>query len=165
MLHSIYSQIAIVALVLICGLALWKGAAAERAGAALVLGTWLISLLASLTPVSGNNLPTVVYLASDAILAAGLLIVAVRFSNWWLGVAMALQALGLSVHAAYFNADKSEISIIQQKQYILAKNLASVAMLLVLLAATVATLIKRRRAQNRAAALRTADLSSQTPAA
>ncbi|MDB5461164.1 MAG: hypothetical protein JWO72_2905 [Caulobacteraceae bacterium] len=159
MLHSFYSQVAIVALVVICGLALWKGAPAERAGASLILITWIITLVASVTTVRGNNLPAVVYLVSDAILAAGLLILAIRYSSWWLGAAMALQAVGLSLHAAYFAADKSEVSIVQQQLYVLGKNLASVAMLLVLLAAVLAGVLQRRRSAS--ARVRAAGVSAR----
>ena len=45
MLHTLYSQLGIVALALTCGLAIWKGAAAERAGASLILATWLVTVM------------------------------------------------------------------------------------------------------------------------
>jgi hypothetical protein len=144
MLHSLYAQLGIVALVLCCGLAIWKGAPAERAGAALVLVTWAATLIVSVSP-GRQNIPAVAYLASDAVLAAGLLILAVRYSNWWIGAAMLLQAVGLSLHAAYFAADKSEISWAAKKLYIQGMDVASGLMLLVILVATVTTMLKRDR--------------------
>jgi hypothetical protein len=151
MLHSLYSQLSIVALVLICGLAIWKGAAAERAGASLILTTWLVTVMVVATA-PRHHFPIAGFLISDAVLATGLLILALRYSSWWLGAAMLLQAIGLGLQAAYFAADRPEFDLsyrelLTAKQVlVLGKNLASCAMLLVLLAAMLATLIKRHRA-------------------
>ncbi len=77
--------------------------------------------------------------------AGGLLLLAVRFSNWWMGAAMLLQAASLSFHAAFFAADRSELSHHSINLYVLGKNLASMAMLIVLLIATLVGMVKRRR--------------------
>jgi hypothetical protein len=151
MLHSLYAQLSIVALALCCGFALWKGALAERAGAALILATWIVTLIAS-ESAPRHHFPAAGFLVSDAVLATGLLILALRFSSWWLGAAMLLQAAGLSLQAVFFASERSDIGLADnellaaKRLLVLGKNLASVAMLLVLLAATLATIIKRRRA-------------------
>jgi hypothetical protein len=145
MIHQFYSQLAIIALAICCGLAIWKGGAAERTGALLILATWVVTTV--ITVASKSNLSPTVFLISDAFLAAGLLILAVRFSNWWMGAAMLLQAIGLSLHAAYFAADQSEMGMKLLRAYVLGKNLASLGMLLVLLAATIMTMVKRSRRQ------------------
>ncbi len=151
MAHFLYTQISIVALVVICGLAVWKGSTPVRMGGVLILATWIVTLIASF--VAGeHHLAPIGFLISDAILAIGLLILAVRFSSWWMGAAMLLQAVGLSFHAAYFAADKAEISFALEDLYVLGKNLASVAMLLVLLIATLAGMFKRDRARGAHAA-------------
>ncbi len=144
MLHSLYSQIALACLVAFCGFAVWKGGPAERYGAMLVFATWLFSILGSLSP---KELPAATYLISDAVLAAGLLVLAVRFSSWWIGAAMLLQALGLSFHAAYFAADKSDFDSAQRYYYLQAMDLLSAAMLFVILGATIASIRKRHRAR------------------
>ena len=152
MLHSLYSQISIVALVLICGLAVWKGAVAERAGAGLILATWAVTLVIS-SSAPRHHFPASGFLISDAILATGLLILALRYSSWWLGAAMLLQAAGLGLQAIYFTSERSDIGLADnellaaKRLLVLGKNLASVAMLMVLLAATFATMLKRRRAR------------------
>lgn len=155
MLHSLYTQISIVLLFLSCGFAIWKGQQAERAGAILILATWLVTLAGAFG--AQNQLPAVTFLVSDGILAGGLLILALRFSSWWMGAAMLLQAASLSFHAAYFAADKSDLNHASLYLYVLGKNLSSVAMLIVLASATVAGMLKRRRAR---AAQRSA---AQTP--
>jgi hypothetical protein len=142
MFQSLYSQIALAALLVVCGLAIWKGSEALRAGAVMILITWFVTLAAS--AVTRSYVPAVAFLASDGILAAGLLFLAVRYSNWWMGAAMLLQAIGLSLHAAYFAAEKSDLSRHTLWLYIAGKNVASLAMLLVILAATIISILRSR---------------------
>ena len=149
MFHSLYSQIGFVALFGSCAFAVWKGGPAERGGAALILCTWLG--VTALQLVAKQYVLAVPFLLSDAILAAGLLILAVRYSSWWMGAAMLLQAIGLSFHAAYFNADKAEIDKYTLYFYVMGKNLSSAAMLLVLIVGTLSTLRARSRAAGKAA--------------
>jgi len=143
MFQSIESQLSFVALFVCCGLALWKGGPAERGGAAMILATWLGATL--IQAVAKAYILPVAFLASDAVLAAGLLLLAIRYSSLWMGAAMLLQAIGLSLHAAYFAAEKADLSHHNLWLYIAGKNLASFAMLLVILAAGVAAWIKRNR--------------------
>ncbi len=63
-----------------------------------------------------------------------------------MGAAMMLQALGLSFHAAYFNADKAEIDQYTLYFYVMGKNISSAAMLLVLIIGTLFTWRARNRA-------------------
>jgi hypothetical protein len=137
MFHSIYTQLAVIALAICCGLALLKGGPAERAGAALISITWVAVLAASAA--TQSYVPAIAFLASDAVLAVGLLILAIRYSSWWLGAAMLLQGVGLSLHAAHFAAVRDEESISVLNLYILGKNLASMAVLLAILAGTLAS--------------------------
>jgi len=152
MLHSLYTQISIGLLALSCGFAIWKGQRAERIGGILILATWLVTLAGSIGADMSHPPPAIIFLISDAILAAGLLVLAVRYSSWWMGAAMLLQALSLSFHAAYFAADKSELSHTTLNLYIRGMDGASVAMLVVLVAATIAGIHKRRRARSAARA-------------
>jgi hypothetical protein len=143
MFQSLESQLSFVALFVCCGLALWKGGPAERSGAILILAAWLGATLIQ-AAAKAYILP-VAFLASDAILAAGLLLLAIRYSSLWMGAAMLLQAIGLSLHAAYFAAEKADLSPRILWLYVAGKNGASFAMLLVILAAGVAAWIKRSR--------------------
>lgn len=133
MFQSIESQLSFVALFVCCGLAVWKGGPAERSGAILILVTWLGSTV--IQAMARAYILPFVFLASDAVLAAGLLLLAIRFSSLWMGAAMLLQAIGLGLHAAYFAAEKAELSRHTLWLYIAGKNLASFAMLLVILVA------------------------------
>jgi hypothetical protein len=142
MFQSLYSQGALAALLLVCGFAVWKGSEALRAGAVLIVVTWFVTLTAS--AVTRSYVPATAFMASDGILAIGLLFLAVRYSNWWMGAAMLLQSLSLALHAGYFAAERADLSAHVLRNYILGKNLASAAMLLVILAATIASILRRR---------------------
>jgi hypothetical protein len=166
MLYSLYSQVSIIALVLICGLAIRKGALAERMGAVMILATWIVTLVVSLAA-PRHHFPASGFLVSDAILATGLLVLALRYSSWWLGAAMLLQAVGLSLQAIYFTYERADIGLagnelLAAKRFlVLGKNLASLAMLLVLLAATIATIVKRRRSSVRPLGLRSVEFPAR----
>jgi hypothetical protein len=147
MFHSFYSQLSIVALVLCCAFAIWKGGLAERAGALLIATTWIVTLVAS--AVTQSYMPATAFLASDGIMAVGLLILAIRYSSLWMGVAMLVQATVLSFHAAYFAADQAEISKKVLHFYVMGKNLGSIGLLVIILAATFASIFKRNRLQTR----------------
>ena len=155
MFQSIESQLSFVALFVCCGLALWKGGTPERSGAAMILFSWLGSTV--IQAMAKAYIVPIAFLASDAALAAGLLFLAIRFSSLWLGAAMLLQAIGLSLHAAYFAADKTDLNIYVVWLYIAGKNLASLAMLLVILAAGV---VAWRRRSERAAESRPVETST-----
>ena len=143
MFTSIYSQAALGLLVLSCGFAIWKGDIAERAGAFLIAAMWLFTLVAS--SITKSYLPATAFLASDGLLAFGLLLLAVRFSSWWLGAAMLLQALALALHAGYFAAEKADLSYQILYDYVAGKNIASLVMLFIIVAATLASIRKRIR--------------------
>src|SRR3954465_15250271 len=107
MFQSVESQLSFVALFVCWGLAVWKGGPAERSGGVMILVAWLGSTL--IQALAKAYVLPIVFLASDAVLAAGLLFLAIRFSSLWLGGAMLLQAIGLSLHAAYFAAEEADL--------------------------------------------------------
>jgi hypothetical protein len=84
----------------VCVLSLWKGGVAERIGAALVLTSILFSLFGAM------YLPSEVFLVAqmvgDALVALGLLVLAVRYASLWLGGAMLLYAAQFTLHSFYF---------------------------------------------------------------
>ena len=162
MFQSIESQLSFVALFVCCGLAIWKGGPAERSGAVMILVAWLGSTL--IQALAKAYILPIVFLASDAVLAAGLLFLAIRFSSLWLGAAMLLQATGLSLHAAYFAAEKADLDRHTLWLYIAGKNLSSFAMLLVIRLAGLVAWRKRSFRSSQARTVETAPLSGH-PAA
>ena len=150
MFQSIYSQVALAALVVVSSFAIWKGSDAVRAGAVLIVVTWFVTLAAS--AITRSYVPAIAFLTSDGIMAVGLLFLAVRYSNWWMGAAMLLQSLALALHAGYFAAEQADLSAHVLRNYILGKNLASAGLLLIILAATFASILARRPRRYAAAA-------------
>jgi hypothetical protein len=109
----------------------------------MILVTWLGAVV--IQAVAKAYILPILFLISDAVLAMGLLLLAVRYSSWWMGAAMLLQATGLSLHAAYFAAEKSDLNRHVLWLYVAGKNGASFAMLLVILAAGLAAWRRRAR--------------------
>ena len=141
MFQSIESQLSFVALSVCCGLAVWKGGPAERSGAVMILVAWLGSTL--IQALAKAYILPIVFLASDAVLAAGLLFLAIRFSSLWLGAAMLLQAFGLCLFVVFFVVVKADLDRHTLRLYIAGKNLSSFAMLLVILVAGLVAWRKR----------------------
>jgi hypothetical protein len=150
MFHSVYSQIAFVALFGCCGLALWKGGPAEKGGAILLLVTWLAPMIELAT--AKTYILAGPFMLSDVVMAAGLLILAIRYSSLWMGAAMLVQAIVLSLHAGYFGADRADRSPHVLHLYVLGKNLASASLLIIILGATVTSIVQRNLARRRQAA-------------
>lgn len=83
-----------------CLLSLWKGGAAERIGAGLVLVSIAFSLFgASLLP---KEVFLVAQMIGDAAVAMGLLVLVLRYGSPWLGLAMLLYAAQFALHSFYF---------------------------------------------------------------
>jgi hypothetical protein len=147
MVHKLYSEAALAAMLFVCGFAIWKGDRAERAGALLIAATWVVTLVAS--AITQRYAEATAFLASDGLMAVGLLILAIRYSSLWMGAAMLVQAVVLSFHAAWFTAvqatDQAAVSKSTLQLYILGKNLGSILLLVIILAATVFAIIKRNR--------------------
>jgi len=96
---TIWSQLGLLALVGACAFALWKGGAAERLGGALNLFAGLLVML--LDSLLQPDVKPLARLAVDGVLAAGFLVLALRYSSLWLGAAMLLQAVQFSLLAYY----------------------------------------------------------------
>ena len=102
MFQSLESQLSFLALFVCCGLALWKGGPPERLGTAMLAVSWIGADVAR--GFSNQMVPTVTILASDVLLAAGFLYVAIRYSSLWLGAAMILQAFAFALHAVQLSS-------------------------------------------------------------
>jgi hypothetical protein len=83
----------------VCVLALIKGGASERFGAMIVLGaTLVVELVHLLAP---SDAKPVLLLGVDGLSAAGFLVIALRYTSFWLGGAMLFQAIQFSLHGYY----------------------------------------------------------------
>jgi hypothetical protein len=99
-------------LVGILGLAFWKGGKAERYGAAVYGACWTaVELL--IIPFDSHSAVYLygVYIA-DFIIAVGFLLIALRFSNLWIAIAMIAQGFSAAAHA--YRLDDSETMIFYQ---------------------------------------------------
>ncbi|WP_426032945.1 hypothetical protein [Caulobacter sp. DWP3-1-3b2] len=128
-------------LILGVGLLAWRlGGKAERQVAILVLIMSLAITLIGLVP--DKAIQKLSYLLVDGVFGAGLLILALRHTTTWLGVAVLLQAAQFSLHAYYLVAGKA-----YDQLYAMVNNLVSLGVLGCLLVGTVLAWYRRRRAQ------------------
>jgi hypothetical protein len=129
-----------IAAVAVCALALVKGAQAERFAAMAILISIPVGLLIQRIP---EPLAEVVSLSGDGVIALFFLGLTIRFATWWLGAVMLLYAAQFSAHAYYLVMARPF-----DKLYAMTNNLIFAAVILFLLAGTLAELSRRgRRAQ------------------
>jgi hypothetical protein len=128
--------------VLILGVSLlaWRlGGKVERQAAVLVVVMSLAITFIGLIPDKAIQKPS--YFLVDGLFGAGLMIMAMRYTTAWLGVAVLLQAAQFSLHAYYLVAGKLYDSF-----YAMMNNLVSLGVLLCLGAGCLLAWRKRRRA-------------------
>lgn len=135
MYHSLIPLVGWGATLLVCGLAWWKGELPEKLGAALKLGTSLIAL--AVHHLLKQDAISVALLTADGLLAAGFLVLAIRYASLWIGAAMLLQAGQFSLHAWYLVS-----GLERDRFYAIANNLVTISILACIL---VGTLISWRR--------------------
>ncbi len=88
-------------LLAVCAFAWLKGAPAERYGSLLILA---LNVLADIAlALAYPRFPGLILASLDFTLAGGLLLLAVRYSSVWLGLAMLLQSVSLCSHAFLFD--------------------------------------------------------------
>jgi hypothetical protein len=114
------------AALIVCLLAWAKGGPSEKAGAALIGGLWSLAFL--IDQAVGSR--AYVIMSIDGLAAVGFLMLALRFSSLWLGVAMVLQAAELFLHAVYLSSDGMD-----GRTYVERINLLSAALLWLFLGA------------------------------
>jgi hypothetical protein len=134
----------------VCGLAITKGAPAER-GAGVVVGlAWVAALIGRLLIAVSNapfGLAPYVYASVDAAGAVGLLIVALRYPSLWVGIAVLIQSAELAVHATFLTGDGSG-----SRGYIERINFLGILLLWLILMATLVAWFQRVRQARRTAA-------------
>lgn len=123
-----------------CLLALWKGGPAERTGAAVILGTYVLGEL------SARFLPAgwapILNLCGDGLTALGLLALTVRFASLWLGGAMLFYAAQFTLHSYYFVANRPD-----DRFHAVVNNLNVMGVILCLAVGTAVAWRKRVRAR------------------
>ena len=124
------------------GYAWLKGGGAERGGVLAYAAAWIGVLAYEL--ISGDSLPTVPILLLDATVAVAFLGLALKYNSLWLGIAMIFQGIVLGLHATHLTELQSA-SILGFQAYALGINLTSLAILIVLVGGTTATLLDRRK--------------------
>lgn len=138
MYHSPLPLIGWGATLLVCALAWWKGDRAERYGGLLtVVAGVAVFLSHSSLPVS---MASFALLVVDATMAAGFLLLAIRYSSLWLGSAMLLQAGQFSLHAFYLVGELQH-----DRFYAVTNNLVTVGILVCILVGTLISWFRRSR--------------------
>lgn len=123
----------------VCALALVKGGPPERFGALIVLGATVgVELIHSFGP---RDLQSLLLLGIDGLVAAGFLLIALRYASLWLGGAMLLQAVQFSLHAYYLVTEQR-----LDQNYKIINNIDTFGVLLCILIGTILTWRKRARA-------------------
>ena len=115
----------------------WQGGAAERY-AALVIGlTWVLGLIGQ--AVTGEAIPAFTILLADWALAIGLLALALRYRSSWLGFGLMVQGASMTLHAMYFQEPGRH-----PNYYLVGIDALSLAMLVLLVVATILAMRSRR---------------------
>lgn len=150
----------IVVLVLAVTLAWWKGSYQERFAATLMAIVWFFSVAiweaAHLFPLASfTNLQSYVGLVGAAIVAAGFLLLAIRFASWWIGFAMLAESIEFGMIAHFLASPKDYVTKYARNDYVLHQNLISFAVLFILIGGTLASwrseVLRKRRAVELAA--------------
>ena len=121
----------------------WKGGPPERIGTAMILFAWVGTIVAEALAHAMFSLTWL--MVFDGLLAVGFLIIAVRYSSLWLGGAMICQAISFGSYA-FRLIDNTRAVWRGQHALIVINNLISYLVLFILIGGTIATILRRRRA-------------------
>jgi hypothetical protein len=121
---------------LVCLLAILKGGSAERVGAIVILANLIVGV-----GVEAMARSQIAVLIVDALTAAVLLAVAVRYASFWLGAVMLLYALQFALHAYYFVLERPRDFL-----HVVLNNIDFFAVIVCLAAGTVVAWRRRRQA-------------------
>lgn len=90
----------------VCGGAIWKGGAAERTGAIVILAIVVAERIGYIVLPRAWYPPLV--LGADALTAVGLLLLALRYASLWLGGCMMFYAATFVLHSFYLVTETPE---------------------------------------------------------
>jgi hypothetical protein len=123
--------------------ALLKGGQPERLGVSMIVFAWIATIVVQ--ELTRPTVPVLSFLVLDGLLAAGFLVVAVRYSSLWLGGAMICQAVSFGAHAMRLS-DNSRVFWRGANVYLIVTNVVGLLVLFILIGGTVATIRRRRKA-------------------
>jgi len=139
MLNDLLFNLSLILLAATLCFAWWKGSSAERYAALAIGLTWALGLIGQ--AVTGQDIPALTILLADWVLAIGLLALALGFRSTWLGFALMVQGASMTLHAMYFQEPGRH-----PKYYLVGIDALSLAMLVLLVFATVLAMRSRRSA-------------------
>ncbi len=137
MLNDLLFNLSLFMLASTLGFAWWQGGAAERYAASAIGLTWVAGLAGQ--AFTGEDVPALTILLADWALAIGLLALALRFRNTWLGFGLMVQGASMTLHAMYFQEPGRHPAI-----YLVGIDALSLAMLGLLVFATLLAMRSRR---------------------
>lgn len=137
MLNELLFNLSLLMLAAILCFAWWQGGAAERYAALAIGLTWILGLIGQ--AVTGEAVPAFTILLADWALAIGLLILALRFRSSWLGFGLMVQGASMTLHAMYFQEPGRH-----PNYYLVGIDALSLAMLVLLVVATILAMRRRR---------------------
>jgi len=137
MLIDLLFNLSLLILASVLCFAWWKGGAAERYAALAIGLTWLAALVGQ--AFTGEDIPALTILLADWVLAIGLLALALRYRNSWLGFALVVQGASMTLHAMYFQEPGRH-----PNYYLVGIDALSLAMLALLVFATLLAMRSRR---------------------
>jgi hypothetical protein len=133
-------------------IALWKGGPAERLSVAMYFAVWGLETVAS--PAADHYPLIFAYfkLTADLLIAAGFLVLALRYSSLWLAGAMIAQGLCAATHAFHLEDDQAQNQLVWNGMsvWLMSNNIFTLMVFWMLLGGTIATW--RNRVRNRRAA-------------
>lgn len=117
-----------------------KGGPAERLGALVNVGlSFMVTVFQGISDAAFGTIPILI---ADGLIATGFLILALRFASLWLAAAMVLQGAVFTLHAAVL------IELVPDSHlyyYYAVMNAAGMAVLLAIVAGTVASWLRHNR--------------------
>ena len=137
MLNELLFNLSLLMLAATLCFAWWQGGAAERYAAFAIGLTWILGLIGQ--AVTGEAVPAFTILLADWALAIGLLILALRFRSSWLGFGLMVQGASMTLHAMYFQEPGRH-----PNYYLVGIDALSLAMLVLLVVATILAMRRRR---------------------
>ena len=96
--HALYQWASLLALLISCGVAVWRGGWPERSGAVAMALAWLGSAFAQRSLQLWG--PQTGIMIIDGLLLAALLVIALRSDRWWPMWAAGFHGLGVFLHIA-----------------------------------------------------------------
>jgi hypothetical protein len=127
----------------VCGLALWKGEAAERWGAGLFLLSTALESLAQTFKIPDFPM---IELVGDGLTAIGLLVLLMIYGRLWLGAAMLFQAAQFTLHSFYLVTEREHDAF-----HVVVNNVNFMGLVLSIAVGAAMSIYRRSRARRAAA--------------